>query len=76
MLWTAGNSTVLAATAFQPGNAIHRYRIEVRGNELRMLIDGAIALTATDNTYLTGNRVGLWSDQAQINVLSFEVTPL
>lgn len=76
VLWTAGNGMVLDATAFKPGEEVHRYRLEVRGNQLTVLVDGAVILTATDNTYLTGKRVGLWSDQAQISVLSFEVTPL
>ncbi|MGH3932162.1 MAG: hypothetical protein ACRDTF_19545 [Pseudonocardiaceae bacterium] len=75
-LWNIGNGEVLHAEAFRQDKEVHRYRVEVRGTELTVLIDGEVTLTATDHTYLAGKRVGLWSDRAQISVLSFEVTPL
>lgn len=61
---------------FTPGDGYHRYRIEVRGNELSAFIDGAPVAGATDNTFLTGKRVGLWSNGAQLSVRSFEVTEI
>lgn len=61
---------------FTPGDGWHRYRIEVRGNELSAFVDGSPVLGATDNTFLTGKRVGLWSSGAQLSVRSVEVTEL
>jgi hypothetical protein len=43
---------------------------------LRVLIDGAFALSATDNTHLSRRKVGLWSNRSQISVRSFDVTAL
>lgn len=71
-----GRPPLLDSQPFTPGEEWHRYRVEVRGNELRVLIDGDLALTATDNTFLSGRRVGLWSERSQLSVRSFEVTPL
>ena len=67
---------MLDAVAFQPGNAVHEYRVEVRGNELAVLIDGGAVLRAVDNADLSGTRVGLWSNRAQIEVLGFTVEQL
>jgi hypothetical protein len=61
---------------FTAGDGWHRYRVEVKGNELHAFVDGAPTLSATDNTFLEGKRVGLWSFRAQLNVRSFTVTPL
>ena len=76
VLWTARDAKVLDAVAFQPGNAVHEYRVEVRGNELAVLIDGGAVLRAVDNADLSGTRVGLWSNRAQIEVLGFTVEQL
>ena len=54
----------------------HTYRMELRGNHIRFLIDNALALEATDNRYLSSGQVGLWSDGAQINVRSFKILAL
>lgn len=77
-LWTNAdfNQTVLDMAPFTPGPDRHRYRVEVRGNSLTFLIDGAPVLQVTDNTYLDGGRVGLWTNRAQVSVHSFEVTAL
>ena len=76
VLWTAADAKVLDAVGFQPGEEAHVYRIEVRGNELTGLIDGATVLRAVDNSQLSGPRVGLWSNRAQIEVSTFQVTEL
>jgi hypothetical protein len=76
VLWTARDAEVLDQTAFQPGGDPHRYRLEVRGNQLTALIDGSPVLQATDNSYLAGARVGLWSDRAQVSVRGFTVQAL
>lgn len=68
---------VLEERPFQPGNDVHRYRIEVRGNSIAVFVDGAPTLSAMDNTYLTGKRVGLFTEgDVQLSVKSFEVVAL
>jgi len=69
-------SQPLAIQPFAPGDGWHRYRVEVHGNGLRVFIDGAPVLSATDNTFLTGKRVGLWNSGGQLSVRSFEVSEL
>jgi hypothetical protein len=54
----------------------HTFRMELRGNHIRFLIDNALALEATDNRYLSSGQVGLWSAGAQINVRSFKILAL
>ncbi|HJT03950.1 MAG TPA: family 16 glycoside hydrolase [Pseudonocardiaceae bacterium] len=78
VLWTASGSNPadLDIQQFRPGTGYHHYRVEVRGNRLTVLIDGAAVLNATDNSYLGGKRVGLWSDHCQINVRSFAVSAI
>ena len=36
----------LAPTAFEPGSDWHAYRVEVRGERIRLLVDGALLLEA------------------------------
>lgn len=62
--------------AFDPGNHLHTYRVEANGNVIKFLVDGSPLLTLTDNRYLTGSQVGLWSDGVQLQVTSFAVTSL
>lgn len=61
---------------FDPGGLSHTYRVEVKGNVIKFLIDGSPLLTLTDNRYLTGSQVGLWDDAMQLQVTSFVVTAL
>jgi len=75
-LWTDEGRTTLDVRPFQPGSDWHVYKVEVRGNTLTVSIDGYHVLSATDNTYPTGAKVGLWSDRCQINVRRFEVNPI
>lgn len=71
-----GVPATLDSQPFTPDEGWHRYRIEARGNELRGFVDGAPVLNATDNTFLTGKRVGLWNNGAQLSVRGFEVSEL
>lgn len=66
----------LASAPFAPGNAYHTYRIEVKGNRIRLFIDGGIKLDVNDNTYSSGGRVGFWSFGAQLNISSFKIIAL
>jgi hypothetical protein len=54
----------------------HTYRVEVRGNNISLLIDGQSVIETTDNHHLTSNSVGLWSNGRVINVRSFKVIAL
>lgn len=63
---------------YDPGGDWHTYRVEVRGNELRFLVDGTVLLEAADNRILTetGGDIGLVCGQSQINIRSFKVIAL
>jgi hypothetical protein len=54
----------------------HKYRVEVRGNDIKLLIDGQPIIETIDNHHLTSNSVGLFSGGMVINVRSFKVTAL
>ena len=54
----------------------HTYRFEAKGNTLKLLIDGAVLLDATNNRYLSGKEVGIWSESAELIVHSFKVIKL
>lgn len=54
----------------------HTYRLEVRGNTLTLMKDGGVILRATDNRFLTGGSVGLYSHRVQLTVRAFRVIKL
>jgi hypothetical protein len=59
---------------YRVGTDWHTYRLEARGNNLKLFIDGALRMEMTDNQHLSSGRVGLFSwYSAQINVRSFKV---
>ena len=66
----------IAAIDYTRDMGWHTYRMEVKGNTIKFLIDGAPIVETADNRYLTGGKVGLWSDNAQISVRSFKVIAL
>ena len=72
--WTDGydRDRPLAAKMFEPDRGWHTYRLEVRGNQLRLLIDGQPVLEATDAAAGSGGdrgaQVGVWSQGARIAV--------
>lgn len=76
VIWQAksGTAGTIAKKLFNPSTAWHHYLARMKGNVISEEIDGSAVLSATDNTYLTGNRIGLWSDRVQINVRNFKVT--
>lgn len=66
-----------ATKSFSVGRTDHRYRVEVRGNDYKLYIDGTLLLDNQDNRYLTGVGVGLWDGGgAQLNVRSFRIVAL
>jgi len=68
--------TRLAHSDYSLDNAWHTFRVEVRGNNIKILVDGSAVLETTDNHHLTGNNVGLWSTGIVLNVRSFKVIAL
>jgi hypothetical protein len=72
----ATSYSTLARTEFNPGTNWHTYRVEVKENYIRFLIDSTIILETTDNHIRSGGRIGLWSHQVQIEVRSFKVFAL
>jgi len=75
-VWTVGYDLLMAQGDYNPGSDWHTYRVEVRGNLITFLIDGAPLVRVTDNRYLSGGSVGLWSYIAQLTVRSFRVIAL
>jgi len=69
-------SNVLAQQKFDPGTSVHTYRLEVKGASIALLIDGQPALSATDDRFSAGGRVGLWSNAVQLTVGDFKVVAL
>lgn len=75
VIWA--DSLPLASGNFNPEHNWYTYRVEVKGNAIKFLIDGAPVLEATDNKYLTGTQIGLLCTLAmQINISSFKVIVL
>ncbi len=67
----------IAEYTYQPNNNDwHTYRIEVKGDTIKVSIDGRSFLNGTDTTYLTGGQIGLMSNRSQISVRSFKVIAL
>lgn len=75
---SAGNAMYpggVASAAYEVDNEWHTYRLEVKGNTIRLLIDGTVLIETVDNQVLQSGRVGLCAD-SQINVRSFKVIAL
>ena len=68
------SGSTLATRQFDPGQNWHLYRVEARGNYLRVIVDGVVFMESADNRFLTGRQVGLVSHEAQINVRAFRIT--
>jgi hypothetical protein len=71
--WSNGynRDRVLDDATFDPQNRWHRYRLEVDGNRLRLLIDGRPLLEATDDQAAEGaddGTIGLWSQGVRLEV--------
>lgn len=72
-----GNFRSIISTApFNPGSGIHTYRVEVKGNRIKLFVDGGIKCDIVDNTYLSGNQIGFWSYGVQLSISSFKIIAL
>lgn len=72
----ASDGTQLAQATFDPGTNVHTYRVEVNGNDIKLLIDGAQKLHIQDNQFITGGNIGFLSIGTQISITSLKVTAL
>lgn len=70
------NGTTFAAADYGLDTDFHTYRLEVRGNDVRLLVDGTPLVDAQDNHYLTGGQTGLYDNNGQINVRAIRVIAL
>ncbi|WP_203994825.1 hypothetical protein [Virgisporangium aurantiacum] len=61
---------------FAPESEWHTYRLEVDGNVVTFLVDGAKLKTVTDNRHLTGGLTGLISAEYQLEVATYRVLRL
>ncbi|HEU5228002.1 MAG TPA: hypothetical protein VFU49_09345, partial [Ktedonobacteraceae bacterium] len=61
---------------FDPTTVKHTYRVEARDATITFFVDGGQILTLPDNRYLAGAEVGLWSQDTQLQVFSFQVVAL
>jgi hypothetical protein len=78
-VWEDGYNAdpVLAEETFDPGNDWHTYRFELRGDELRLLIDGADVVSGTLEAPIdpasADAQAGLWGQGAQLDVRKVSV---
>ncbi len=78
-VWEDGYNAdpVLAEETFDPGNEWHTYRFELRGDELRLLVDGADvvsgALEAPIDASSGDAQAGLWAQGMELKVRKVSV---
>jgi hypothetical protein len=58
---------------FHPGSGWHRYRVQVRGNAIALVIDGHLYTSVTTARSASATRIGLFSLQSRIEVKNFTV---
>ena len=79
-LWEDGYNAdpVLAEEEFDPGEDWHTYRFELRGGELRLLIDGADVVSERwrrrSTRLSTDAQAGLWAQGVELEVRKVSVT--
>ena len=78
-VWEDGYNAdpVIADKTFDPGNDWHTYRFELRGNQLRLLVDGADVVTgkleAPIDAASADAQAGLWAQGVQLEVRKVSV---
>ena len=81
-LWEDGYNAdpVLAEESFDPGDDWHTYRFELRGSELRLLIDGADVVSGTLDAPIDPSsadaQAGLWAQGVELEVRKVSVLSL
>jgi hypothetical protein len=82
-VWENGYNAdpVLAEETFDPGNEWHTYRFELRGDDVRLLVDGADVVSGTVGAPVDASsgdaQAGLWAQGVQLKVrrVSVQVLP-
>jgi hypothetical protein len=78
-VWEDGYNAdpVLAEETFDPGNEWHTYRFELRGDELRLLVDGADVVSGTVEAPIDASsgdaQAGLWAQGVELKVRKVSV---
>lgn len=78
-VWENGYNadSVLAEKTFDPGNEWHTYRFELRGDELRLLVDGADVVSGMLEAPIDASsgdaQAGLWAQGVQLKVRKVSV---
>lgn len=71
---------VLSENRFDPGEDWHTYRLELRGNRLRLIVDGVGIVTSKLDTPInpgaTDAEAGLWSQGVGLEIRRIAVFPL
>jgi hypothetical protein len=60
-------------SGFDPSSGFHVYRVEVRGSELKVLIDGFEIATLQDPGFARPGQVGFFNDHTELEVRAFKV---
>jgi hypothetical protein len=82
-VWENGYNAdpVLAEQTFDPGSEWHTYRFELRGDDVRLLVDGADVVSGTVGAPIDASsgdaQAGLWAQGVQLKVrkVSVQVLP-
>lgn len=65
------------ATDYDPGHSWHTFRVEVRGNNLKLIIDGSEATRFNNlNRFFANKGIGIISYGAQIQISRFKVVSI
>jgi hypothetical protein len=81
-VWEDGYNAdpVLGEEAFDPGADWHTYRFEVRGDQLRLIVDGTGVVSGTPEPVTdftsTGAEAGLWAQGVDLEVRKVSIQPL
>ena len=81
-VWEDGYNAdpALAEESFDPGDEWHTYRFELRGDELRLLVDGAEVVSGTLDAPIDASaadaQAGLWAQGVQLEVRQVSVLSL
>jgi hypothetical protein len=70
---------LFAENPFDPGADWHTYRFEVRGDEVRLIVDGVGILTGTLDSPIDsagGAQTGIWSQGVALEIRKIEIYPL
>lgn len=67
---------VIASRAWDADDDWHTYRLEVVGAQIRLFVDGAIALAVTSDAFENGDQLAMWSDGVAVSVRAVRVYSL